>query len=336
MRCSIIINNYNYARYLGKAIESALEQTFDNCEVIVVDDGSTDASVEVIQSYGDRIIPVLKPNGGQASAMNAGFEKCSGDLVLFLDADDWLEPNAVECIVAAFQEGTSHVYYQMTMRNPEGEDLGRFQLAFEELDAGVDAWNALLQRGAANFPPTSANAFSRQALEAVLPIPEEIFRIRADVYLLHTAAFQGGVVALEKSLANYLVHGSNNWFAKKGTQKTRKFRRPGLNRSPLRTFQRGLLQATQKYDFLERGRQAKHAEWGPAAKERWARLCWRRILSLKCLSSTHPFEEDSFASLAKQLTEWHNGQLPLGLRLRLLCVRWMPAALIRPFYFSKP
>jgi len=75
---SIIIDNYNYGRFLGEAIDSALAQTYPHVEVIVVDDGSTDNSREVIAKYGDRIIPVLKENGGQASAFNAGLLRPRG------------------------------------------------------------------------------------------------------------------------------------------------------------------------------------------------------------------------------------------------------------------
>ena len=70
---TVLINNHNYARYLREATDSALEQTYPRTEVVVVDDGSTDESTEVIRSYGDRIVPVFKSNGGQASAFNAGF-----------------------------------------------------------------------------------------------------------------------------------------------------------------------------------------------------------------------------------------------------------------------
>ena len=76
---SIIINNYNYGRYLPKAIDSALAQSYPHTEILVVDDGSSDDSRTVIASYGDRIIPVLKQNGGQASALNAGFAASRGD-----------------------------------------------------------------------------------------------------------------------------------------------------------------------------------------------------------------------------------------------------------------
>ena len=69
---SIVITNYNYGRYLRAAIDSALAQTYAPIEVIAVDDGSTDGSREIIESLGDRIVPVIKANGGHGSALKIG------------------------------------------------------------------------------------------------------------------------------------------------------------------------------------------------------------------------------------------------------------------------
>src|SRR5215475_4449444 len=99
---SIIVNNYNYGRFLGEAIDSALAQTHTNTEVIVVDDGSTDNSREVIASYGGRIRSVLKSNGGQGSAFNAGVEASRGDVICMLDSDDFLAASKVSQIASAF------------------------------------------------------------------------------------------------------------------------------------------------------------------------------------------------------------------------------------------
>jgi len=68
---SIIVNNYNYARFLPEAVDSALNQTYVHTEVIVVDDGSTDNSRKIIAECGGRIIPILQPNGKQAAAFNS-------------------------------------------------------------------------------------------------------------------------------------------------------------------------------------------------------------------------------------------------------------------------
>ncbi|MBA3924582.1 MAG: glycosyltransferase, partial [Nostocaceae cyanobacterium] len=86
---SILINNYNYERFLREAIDSASLQTYSPVEVVVVDDGSGDNSRELIASYGEQIVSVFKQNGGQASAFNAGFAASHGEIVCFLDADDY-------------------------------------------------------------------------------------------------------------------------------------------------------------------------------------------------------------------------------------------------------
>src|SRR5436309_2461294 len=101
---SIIVNNFNYGRFLREAIDSALNQTWPGVEVIVVDDGSTDDSREIIASYGDRIVPLLKPNEGQNSAFNAGFSVSRGAAIIFLDSDDALLPAAVEAVIDVFRE----------------------------------------------------------------------------------------------------------------------------------------------------------------------------------------------------------------------------------------
>ena len=105
---SIIISSYNYGRFLSEAIESALSQTYAPTEVIVVDDGSTDHSRDIIASYGDRITPLLKENGGQASAFNSGFRVSRGEVIFFLDSDDLLLPTVVERALEQFRSSCLH------------------------------------------------------------------------------------------------------------------------------------------------------------------------------------------------------------------------------------
>src|ERR1043166_191328 len=103
MLASVVINNHNYGRYLRDAIESALAQTHPEVEVIVVDDGSTDDSRDVIASYGDRVQAINKANGGQASALNVGVAAAHGEVLFFLDSDDMLRPDIVRQVVAGFE-----------------------------------------------------------------------------------------------------------------------------------------------------------------------------------------------------------------------------------------
>jgi glycosyltransferase involved in cell wall biosynthesis len=99
---SIVIDNYNYDLFLAQAIDGALGQTYSNIEVVVVDDGSTDNSCDVIAWYGDRIVSVLKTNGGQASALNAGFAASKGEVICLLDAYDLFLPEKVSEVVELF------------------------------------------------------------------------------------------------------------------------------------------------------------------------------------------------------------------------------------------
>ncbi len=96
-RVSLIIPSYNYAAFLAEAVESCLEQTAAGCEVLVVDDGSSDGSVELVRSrFGGRVRLVEKANGGLSSARNCGLREALADWVVFIDADDALMAHMVE------------------------------------------------------------------------------------------------------------------------------------------------------------------------------------------------------------------------------------------------
>src|SRR6266852_5119198 len=93
MFVSVLIDTYNHERFIEQAIVSALEQDFPagEREIIVVDDGSTDSTAEITRKF--------KPHGGQASAFNAGIPECKGEIVSFLDGDDWWVANKIQLAV---------------------------------------------------------------------------------------------------------------------------------------------------------------------------------------------------------------------------------------------
>jgi glycosyltransferase involved in cell wall biosynthesis len=120
LRISIVVVSYNYAEYLVEAVESALAQTYPDTEVVVVDDGSTDASREILRAFGNRVRLVLKENGGETSAVNAGFSASRGDIVMFLDSDDVLDLRTAEAIAAAWRPSAAKAQFRLIEIDAEG------------------------------------------------------------------------------------------------------------------------------------------------------------------------------------------------------------------------
>jgi hypothetical protein len=210
VRASIIVANYNYARFLRRCIDSALAQDHPEVEVVVVDDASSDESAEVIRSYGSRIVARLKTtNGGHASAFNAGFAGSHGDIVFFLDADDYLYPNAVSTVVQAWEEDTTQAQFRLHLVDDERAVIDTYpppELPFE----GGDVRPQLLRCGRYRTTVTSGLAFDRATLEAILPIPEGPFRQGADGYLATVAPIYGEVTSIDACLGAYCQHGDNH------------------------------------------------------------------------------------------------------------------------------
>ena len=205
---SVVITCYNYARYVGIAIDSALAQTYPNVEVIVVDDGSTDPSADVIARYGERVRAIRQANQGSIPAYNRGFAESRGELVLFLDADDVAEPTLAQRVVDAWHDGCVKVQYDLKIIDAAGADLGR---RFCHFDAGYDAAavrRSFARSGTYLWPVTAGNVYGRRFLEAAGPLK---VGIGPDGLLNTIAPAYGDVVTLQDCLASYRLHGANMW-----------------------------------------------------------------------------------------------------------------------------
>ncbi len=211
----IVINNHNYGAFLESAIESACGQTHERVNVLAVDDGSTDDSRQILARYGDRIGLIMQENGGQAAALNAGMERCRGDVVIFLDADDVLRPEAAARVAAAFaaDADVSKVQFRMETIDADGQPTGELKPAAHlPLPSGDVREAELAYPYDLVWMATSANAFRAEAVRRILPIPVEQFPVTgADWYLVHLTALLGRVVSLDTVGAGYRVHGDNSY-----------------------------------------------------------------------------------------------------------------------------
>jgi glycosyltransferase involved in cell wall biosynthesis len=204
---SILINNYNYASLLGEAIESALGQTYPHVEVVVVDDGSTDGSQGVIEQYGERVVPVLKANGGQCSAVNAGFTASRGEIVCLLDSDDVFFPSKVERVVAIFEQHPDVAWVKNNLSVTDG--------ALRPLGVSVpNTHGSRLLRPKSRacledktrFVLTSGLSLRRAAAASYLPISATNlaeWRYSVDAYIGFWAAATGSCYELAEPLGYY-------------------------------------------------------------------------------------------------------------------------------------
>jgi len=107
-KISIIIPTYNVEDYVKECLESVLNQTYPNTEIIVIDDASTDSTPHILNDYNEKVSLTLNENNqGQGAVRNEGIEKATGDYILFVDSDDWIEPASAEKIVDVFKETTA-------------------------------------------------------------------------------------------------------------------------------------------------------------------------------------------------------------------------------------
>jgi len=204
-----LIDTYNHERFIAEAIESVLAQDFpaNEMEILVVDDGSTDSTPEIVRLYADRVRYIRKENGGQASALNLGFAEARGEIVAMLDGDDVWLPTKISRVAAEFAKEPEavvvcHPYITwLCDQNIEIEDQtfhpvrGKMPLGQEDL----------LRYGDYG---TCGMALRREAASSFLPIPESL-KIYADTYIIFVAVFAGGVVGLNECLTKYRYHDSN-------------------------------------------------------------------------------------------------------------------------------
>lgn len=265
MTVSVVIDNHNYGRFLKETLDSVLAQVLDDVavEIVVVDDGSTDDSREILSTYAPRVKSLLQARQGQATAFNAGLAAASGDIVCLLDSDDVFLPGKLAAVVKAFAD-PKVVCVQHFLHDTDAH--------LKPLPRRFPAWPARYAlddyaAGRTEFTATSGLAFRRETLQKLLPIPKDLFYYLDDFLTAH-ALFFGEIANIPRVLGLHRMHGAN-WCAG-GLENPAKIER----------------------DFVDRANYSAHrdrwlAEAGrsrsPEAVEAEALELWRRRVLLESL-----------------------------------------------------
>lgn len=289
---SVIINNFNYARYLPETFESLLIQGDEIAEIIVVDDCSSDASRAIISNHADkhpgRIRAVFQEiNQGQGAAFNTGYAVSRGDLVMFLDADDFMLPGAAAKIRANYEPGVTVYHYRMRYTN-ETSVLGDalYPPLSQRLADGMEASEAL--RSAGRYPATitSGLVFNRWVLDRIMPMDGEAFRYGGDGYVVAAAPLYGPVRSFDTEICAYRLHQRQHTSRREAQAKLARWR---------------LSHDAERYKAVR----THAARLGlPVADDLGAKdegNLFERIVSLVFDPASHPVEGDQLAKLIRDL-----------------------------------
>jgi len=207
---SVLIDTYNHERFIEEAIVSVLEQDFPAAdrEIIVVDDGSSDQTPEIVRTFEPQVRLLRKINGGQGSAFNVGIPECRGEVVSFLDGDDWWVRKKLSCVIPVFagDPEIGMVGHGTITVLPDGKEHTEILTEGHRFSLET-VGGARMFRSRKSFLGTRSTIRTSN-LRKLLPVPETI-RIEADEFVFTMAAALGEVEILPEALFFYRLHNAN-------------------------------------------------------------------------------------------------------------------------------
>jgi glycosyltransferase involved in cell wall biosynthesis len=313
MKLSVIIANYNYRDFVGAAIASALAIDWPDKEVIVVDDASTDDSRSIIEGFHARVGAYFRPKSNQLGAHMFGFEQSTGDVIIFLDSDDLVEPEVMREIAKVWRPGISKVQFRMNLIDATGTQLGSAIPQFPPRDDPEKLRRTYLRTMAYTTPPGSGNAYSREFVRTAFgfgaTIPE------SDAILLTLAPILGDVLSVLKPLARYRSHGASfGGMRSLDVSKLRKQLNQDVERARLFVRVSQQLELSVPQDPLRYC--LVHLQY--------------RLASYLVEPSAHPFRDDRLSGLAYRLIFSATTSSQMRLRDRAILVAWAVACVLAP------
>ncbi|MDH5722392.1 MAG: glycosyltransferase family 2 protein [Alphaproteobacteria bacterium] len=219
MRTSVIIPNYNYGRYLPHAIDSVLNQTTPVDEIIVVDDGSTDSSKSILESYGDKITAIFQPNAGQAAAFNVGVKKATGDIIFLLDADDLFHSDKIKTIKKLYADypDIGWIFHELKHINDDAlkksfKDAG----TLDDTEMEIIDKISMMKNGKLDYyaPATSGLSFRKIMIDFIFPLPTAESIYISDHYIKFLALSSAKGIHIKNELGIQLIHEDNLYTGK--------------------------------------------------------------------------------------------------------------------------
>jgi glycosyltransferase involved in cell wall biosynthesis len=313
MKLSVIIANHNYADFVGAAISSALAIDWPDKEVIVVDDASTDCSRKVIEGFSGKVAAYFRSKSHQLGSHMFGFEQSTGDIIIFLDADDMLEPEVMREVTQVWQPGISKVQYRMNLIDKAGTQLGSAIPQFPPRNDPEGLRRTFLRTMAYTTPPGSGNAYSRTFVHDVFAFSPSI--PQSDAVLLTLAPILGDVLTIRKPLARYRWHdASYSAMQSLDASKLRERLRQDIEKARLFASVCGQLRLPVPLDPLRYS--LNHLQY--------------RLASYLVEPSAHPFPEDSMSGLVYRLVSSASMSSQMPLRDRAILVAWIIACFLVP------
>ncbi|MFY8109827.1 MAG: glycosyltransferase family 2 protein [Bacteroidia bacterium] len=201
---SIITPSFQQAQWLESCINSVLNQTYENIEYIIIDGGSTDGSKEIIEKYSDRLsFWQSKKDNGQANAINIGYKKAKGEIIAYLNADDLLEPWAVETIIRVFEVNKEFaVIYGKCKTIDENNNL------IKEAEGQQLRFDALLAEGMLPGMYQPACFFNKTYLDPEFMV-DESYQNAFDYELILNLSSQKTILFVNKDIAAYRIHNNS-------------------------------------------------------------------------------------------------------------------------------
>jgi glycosyltransferase involved in cell wall biosynthesis len=209
---SVLIDTYNHERFIDLAVKSVLGQQYPDSdrEILVVDDGSTDATPDILRKFEPNVRILRKQNGGQASAFNCGIPQCRGKIVAFLDGDDWWTKDKLPTIVDIFKShpevgAVGHGFYFVDSDGKLQKTVVPKQTHL--LNARTPGDAAFFSRHGGFFGASKV-AYRKEILDRILPIPEGAI-VEADEWMYTLAPCLANVMVLDQPLFYYRLHRGN-------------------------------------------------------------------------------------------------------------------------------